>query len=172
MRIRYQNIFFAATSALLGSVVSWAAMAQVTHGATGPALPTQATSATSANPATPAADSLYLALGGKAGVAAIAAEFVTIMLDDQRVNATFEGVDLDKLRVRLAEHICEVSDGGCKYTGRSMAESHEDLKIKNAQFNASVENLQTAMDRRAVPSRVQNRLLARLAPMQRDIVTR
>lgn len=114
----------------------------------------------------------YQDLGGKAGVAAIVADFVTIMLDDKRLNATFEGVDLDRLRSKLAEQICVVSGGGCKYTGKSMAESHEDLKSTNMQFNASVENLQLAMERHGVPNRVQNRLLARLAPTQHDIVTR
>ena len=121
---------------------------------------------------TPGETSFYRELGGKAGVDAIVAEFVTIMLEDKRLNATFEGVDLDRLHAKLVEQFCAVSGGPCVYTGKSMAESHEDLKVNNAQFNASVENLQRAMERRGVPSRIQNRLLARLAPTQREIVTR
>lgn len=116
--------------------------------------------------------SFYQELGGKAGIDAIVAEFVTIMLDDKRINATFEGVDFDRLRAKLAEQFCVVSGGPCVYTGKSMAESHEDLKVNNTQFNALVENLQLALERRGVPSRVQNRLLARLAPAQREIVTK
>jgi hemoglobin len=114
----------------------------------------------------------YQELGGKAGVAAIVADFVQIMLDDKRVSATFEGVDFDRLRTRLAEHICLVSGGGCKYTGRSMAEAHEDVGSTNMQFNASVENLQLAMEKHGIPNRIQNRLLARLAPTQHEIVTK
>ncbi len=114
----------------------------------------------------------YEELGGKAGIDAIVTEFVVIMTEDKRINGTFEGVDLDRLRAKLAEQFCAVSGGPCSYTGKSMAESHEDLKVNNAQFNASVENLQRAMERRGVPSRIQNRLLARLAPTQREIVTR
>jgi hemoglobin len=34
------------------------------------------------------------------------------------------------------------------------------------------EDLQIAMERNGVPSRVQNRLMAKLAPMQREIVTK
>ncbi len=138
-----------------------------------PAAPAPASASASAS-AMPEAGpvNFYQDLGGKAGVAAIVADFVTIMLDDKRLNATFEGVDLDRLRSKLAEQICVVSGGGCKYTGKSMAESHEDLKSTNMQFNASVENLQLAMERHGVPNRVQNRLLARLAPTQHDIVTR
>ena len=121
---------------------------------------------------TPAGISFYQDLGGKDGIDAIVAEFVTIMLNDKRINATFEGVEPDRLRAKLAEQFCVVSGGPCTDTGKSMAESHEDLKVNNAQFNALVENLQLALARRAVPARVQNRLLARLAPTQRDIVTR
>lgn len=145
--------------------------------AAGPSV-AQTTTATAPAPAAASAMpqagpvNFYQDLGGKAGVAAIVADFVTIMLDDKRLNATFEGVDLDRLRSKLAEQICVVSGGGCKYTGKSMAESHEDLKSTNMQFNASVENLQLAMERHGVPNRVQNRLLARLAPTQHDIVTK
>ena len=121
---------------------------------------------------TPGAANFYQDLGGKAGIDSIVAEFVDIMVADKRLNGTFEGVDMDRLRAKLAEQFCAVSGGPCTYTGKSMTESHEDLKINNAQFNASVENLQLALERRAVPSRVQNRLLARLAPTQREIVTK
>lgn len=114
----------------------------------------------------------YEELGGKPGIDAIVADLVSIVLDDKRINATFEGVDLDRLRTRLAEQFCAVSGGPCTYSGKSMAESHEDLQITNAQFNALVENLQLALERRGVPSRAQNRLLARLAPTQREIVTK
>ena len=126
-----------------------------------------------ANAATPAnaADSFYEQLGGKDGVAAIVAEFVRIMLADGRIAGTFEGVDMDRLHAKLAEQFCVASGGPCTYTGKSMQEVHEDLKVNNARFNASVEDLQAAMVRRGVPSRVQNRLLGKLAPTQRSIVT-
>ena len=138
--------------------------------------PTAATTAPAIAPGalgiSPGTTSFYQELGGKDGIAAIVAEFVAIMTADKRINGTFEGVDLDRLRAKVAEQFCAVSGGPCSYTGKSMAESHEDLKVNNAQFNASVENLQLALERRGVPSRVQNRLLARLAPTQREIVTK
>ena len=118
-----------------------------------------------------AADSFYEQLGGKDGVAAIVAEFVNIMLADKRIADTFEGVDMDRLHAKLAEQFCMLSGGPCNYTGKSMQEVHEDLKVNNARFNASVEDLQNAMTRRGVSSRVQNRLLSKLAPTQRSIVT-
>jgi hemoglobin len=37
------------------------------------------------------------------------------------------------------------------------------------QFNALVEDLQKAMSERGIPFRAQNKLLAKLAPLHRDI---
>lgn len=53
-----------------------------------------------------------------------------------------------------------------------MKEVHAGLKVTNAQFNALAEDLQIAMERNSVPSYVQNKLVAKLAPMQRAIVTK
>jgi len=43
--------------------------------------------------------------------------------------------------------------------------------VTRAKFNAVAEDLQTAMERTGLPYWTQNRLMALLAPMQRDIVT-
>jgi hemoglobin len=52
-----------------------------------------------------------------------------------------------------------------------MKAAHADLGIRKADFNALVEVLQDTMDQRRIPFRTQNRLLALLAPMHRDIIT-
>ncbi|HEY1632266.1 MAG TPA: NAD(P)H-dependent oxidoreductase [Rhizomicrobium sp.] len=62
--------------------------------------------------------------------------------------------------------------GPCAYTGRDMYETHKGLHLTNMDFNAVVEDLQKAMDKDGVPFATQNRFLARLAPMQHDIVTK
>ena len=57
-------------------------------------------------------------------------------------------------------------------TVRDMTTVHQDLKITNAMFNALTEDLQIAMERHNVPNSVANKLVAKLAPMQRAIVTK
>jgi hemoglobin len=52
-----------------------------------------------------------------------------------------------------------------------MREVHADLDINKGDFNALVEVLQRAMDAQGIPFSQQNRLLALLAPMHRDIIT-
>jgi hemoglobin len=91
---------------------------------------------------------------------------------DARIRASFDGVDMERLAAKLEEQFCEVSGGPCKYSGKDMKTIHEDLAVSRAQFNALVEDLQEAMRRNGVSSRTQNKLLARLAPMHREVVTK
>jgi len=56
-------------------------------------------------------------------------------------------------------------------TVRDMKTVHQDLQITRAMFNALTEDLQAAMEQHNVPGKVALKLVARLAPMQRDIVT-
>ena len=120
-------------------------------------------------------DSTYRGLGGKEGIGKIVASFLVLVQQDVRVKESFVDFDLEQLAVRLAEQLCEFSGGPCKYTGkykdRDMESSHVDLKITNAQFNAVAEDLQLAMEQQGIAPSVQNKLIAKLAPMQRAIVT-
>ena len=117
-------------------------------------------------------DALFVGLGGKPGIQRIVKGLIPLVLADKRINETFDGIDMKKLALRLEEQFCVVSGGPCEYKGKDMAESHDGMNVTNAQFNALVEDLQVAMEQAGVPTRVQNRLLARLAPMHRMIVTK
>jgi len=117
-------------------------------------------------------DSLYQGLGGKEGIQKIVATLIPMVLADDRIKASFDGVDLKNLAMRLEEQFCELAGGPCKYRGKDMVTIHDGLNITNAQFNALAEDLQVAMERNNVPSSVSNRLVAKLAPMQRQIVTK
>jgi len=118
------------------------------------------------------ADSLFQDLGGKDGIKQIVGDFLPIVLNDVRIKKKFDDIDIDHLAKRLTEQFCEVSGGPCQYSGKDMKTIHADLGISNAQFNALVEDLQLAMEKHDVPSRVQNKLLAKLAPMQHSVVTK
>jgi hemoglobin len=119
-----------------------------------------------------AADTLYDRLGGQAGVAAIARDTIVLIMADDRIKDDFDNINLDRLRSRLADQICQLAGGPCTYRGRSMAASHAGLQTTQVKFNAVAEDLQTAMEQAGVPYWTQNRLMALLAPMQRDIVNR
>lgn len=119
-----------------------------------------------------AGGTLYDHLGQKPGIVRIVDATVSIWLADDRVKADFDNINLDRLKARIADQICQLADGPCTYKGRSMAAPHKGLHLNQAKFNAVAEDLQTAMEQAGIPYWTQNRLMALLAPMQRAIVTR
>ncbi len=72
---------------------------------------------------------LYDKIGGEAKMRATVHEFVNIMEADDRINFTFANTDLKKFEQLLFEQLCNLTDGGCKYTGRDMYTSHAKLNI-------------------------------------------
>jgi truncated hemoglobin YjbI len=117
-----------------------------------------------------AEDTLYNQIGGEAKLRATMDTLVEVMLVDERINFTFANTDLVKFKGLLYDQICELTGGPCKYTGRDMATSHEKINSTNAMFNALAEDLYIAFEKHGVPYRLQNRVMALLAPMQPDIV--
>ena len=119
-----------------------------------------------------AADATYQGLGGQAGIKRIVATLVPMLQTDPRIAESFKDIDMANVALRLEEQFCELSGGPCRYKGKDMKEIHDGLNITNAQFNALAEDLQVAMDKAGVRTPVQNRLLAKLAPMQKTVVTK
>ena len=92
--------------------------------------------------------------------------------DDILAAARTLNAPIRRIKEKLVEQFCVLVGGPCIYTGRTMKRSHEGQNIDRAAFDALVENLQKAMDKNGVPFHSQNRLLAKLAPMYRDIQDR
>jgi hemoglobin len=121
--------------------------------------------------ATPPDSSLYKAFGEKQGLAALMADFVPRLVQDKRIGAFFKDTNQAHLAEQLTDQLCMVSGGPCTYQGVPMKDAHAEMGITKADFNALVEILQISMDAKGIPFTAQNKMLARLAPMHRDIVT-
>ena len=119
-----------------------------------------------------AEDVLFADMGGQAGIDKIVDASVDNYLADDRIKAIFDESNIDRLRAEFKVQFCQVAGGPCAYKGHDMTEAHKGLHLTNADFNAVVEDLQDAMDKVGVPFTVQNRFLARLAPMQHQVVSR
>ncbi|MFZ6847921.1 group I truncated hemoglobin [Undibacterium sp. RuRC25W] len=114
---------------------------------------------------------LYNALGQESGISRIVDETVIQILNDERIKSGFKDTNMKRLAQLLKEQFCVVAGGPCQYSGDEMAIVHEKLGITSAQFNALAEDLQAGMEKCNIPFAIQNKLIARLAPMKRDIVT-
>lgn len=151
--------------------VAFAAAAQ--SPAAAPAAPAvQDPTAPNPAPVHPELKGVFEDFGGEPGLTALMDEFMAVMLDDPRMRPFFENTDQPRIKRQLVEQFCAILGGGCAYSGRDMKSSHAGLGIDRADFNALVEDLQVAMDRKGVPFRSQNKLLAILAPMHREVITR
>ncbi len=93
-------------------------------------------------------------------------------LADPRVSKTFEDTNMDRFKTMLAAQLCQLTGGPCAYRGHDMAVAHRGLSVNQAMFNALAEDLQDSMEATGVSYHTQNRVLALLAPMQRDVVSR
>jgi hemoglobin len=117
-------------------------------------------------------DALYRALDGRDGIERIVTDLLARAVADRRITDIFKATDMQRLNRTLTEQICYIAGGPCHYTGRDMKTAHTDLGLQNADLNALVEDLEAAMDKERVPFREQNKLLAKLAPMQPEVVQR
>ncbi len=117
------------------------------------------------------AGTLFDDLGGRPGLTRIADGTLRRALLDPRIKDKFDDANIERLQGLLMLQFCVVSGGPCRYPGRDMRTAHADLHLAPHHFNAMVEDLQDAMDAEGVPFRTQNRLLALLAPMHRDVVS-
>ena len=117
-------------------------------------------------------DSLYAQLGGKPALEAVVDGLLQRATQDARIKDFFKETNLKFLRTQLVDQLCAVTGGPCRYEGETMKNAHAAMGLKQVHFNALVEDLQDALDAAGVPFATQGRLLALLAPMHRDIVTR
>jgi hemoglobin len=117
-----------------------------------------------------ASATLYARLGGNEGIHAIADTLIDRVAADPILGRSFEDTNLKRIKRLLAEQICELSGGPCRYSGSPMREAHAGLHISEAEFYGMVAILRTILAERHVASGATNELLRLLAPMKRDVV--
>jgi hemoglobin len=124
-------------------------------------------------PAKPAADtrSLFERLGGLPAITAVVDDFVNTTGADTRINMFFVNTDVPKLKQAMVDQICEGTGGPCKYTGKSMEESHRNMKVTTKDFEVFMEDLEKTLDKFNVPAREKGEVLAAFRTMQKDVVT-
>ncbi len=115
---------------------------------------------------------LFDTFGGREGLTKIMNDVMPRWVKNPRTRPFFESSDQERIKRQLVEQFCVIMKGPCEYSGRSMAEAHRGLNVNEGAFYALVEELQRSMNAMNVPFAAQNRLIAALAPMHRDIIDR
>ncbi|EQD65949.1 Cyanoglobin, partial [mine drainage metagenome] len=75
------------------------------------------------------------------------------------------------LKAALTIQFCNLEGGGCKFN-MNMHAIHANLGVTQAAFNALASDLTRTMDQHHIPMTAQNNLLAKLAAMEPEIVTK
>jgi len=119
---------------------------------------------------------LYDRLGGVYSIATVVDDFINRIMVDPRLNANPQ-VDEAHHRVPPAgfkylvtEMVCWATGGPQKYTGKSMADSHANLKITAEEWDAFLDDFQQTLDKFAVPAEEQGELKAIVNSTRSDIV--
>ncbi len=120
--------------------------------------------------AQPSDDRLYRAWGGEAGIRAVMQDFVPRLVAHPRIGPFFKDTNREHLTAQLTTQLCQLAGGPCVYEGPDMKAVHRDMGVGRGDFNALVEALQDSMAAKGIPFAAQTAMLARLAPMHRDIV--
>jgi hemoglobin len=134
--------------------------------------PKAAMSSVNPAPAHPELINVYKQFGEEAGLIKLMDVFMEKLLSDPRMRPFFENSDQTKVKRHLVEQFCVILGGNCTYSGRDMKSAHAGMGVNRSNFNALVEDLQWAMKKQGIPFRAQNQLLAKLAPMHREIETK
>ena len=120
--------------------------------------------------------SLYDRLGGVYNIATVVDDFIERLLVNATLNANpaikeaRARVPKAGLKFHVTTLVCEVSGGPCKYTGRTMKESHERLNITQAEWDAMVEDFKATLNKFNVPQREQQELITIVGSTKNDIV--
>jgi hemoglobin len=120
--------------------------------------------------------SLYDRLGGVYSIATVVNDFINRIMIDPRLNsnplvdAAHHRVPPAGFKYLVTEMVCWATGGPQKYTGKSMAESHRDLKITGEEWEAFLDDFQQTLDNFAVPAEEQVELKAIVNSTRSDIV--
>lgn len=119
---------------------------------------------------------LYDRLGGVYSIATVVDDFIERLLVNQTLNAN-PAIEEARARVpkaglkfHVTALVCEVTGGPCKYTGRAMKESHQQLNITEGQWQAMVADFRKTLDKFKVPAKEQGELITIVDSTKTDIV--
>lgn len=120
--------------------------------------------------------SLYDRLGGVYAIATVVDDFIERLLVNDVLNANpaikeaRDRVPKAGLKHRVTEMVCMATGGPCKYTGRTMKESHKHLNITGKEWDAMVADFKVTLNKFNVPEKEQNELIAVVGSTKKDIV--
>jgi hemoglobin len=120
--------------------------------------------------------SLYDRLGGVYSIATVVEDLIDRVMVDPRLNANplvdeaHHKVPPAGFKYLVTEMLCWASGGPQSYSGRTMEDSHRHLAITAAEWQAFMDDVQTTLDKFAVPAAEQAEVKALVETTRTAIV--
>ncbi len=122
--------------------------------------------------------SLYDRLGGLKGITVVVDDFINRLVANEELNKN-PAIDAGRkrspapyLKFQVSQMVCEATGGPCKYTGKTMMESHGHLNISEREWSVMAEEFKRSLDRFKVPAAEQKELFDIVGTTKADIVVR
>jgi hemoglobin len=113
---------------------------------------------------------LYDRLGGEAKVRKIVNDTLDKNSRNAAIGSYFQKIDMDNLKRLVFEFFSMGTGGPHKYTGRDMASSHANLKITEADYNSSNDDLLEALRENGVGPNEQREVIAILDSLKSHVI--
>src|SRR5271163_4350593 len=120
--------------------------------------------------------SLYERLGGVYAIAVVVDDFIDRIMVDPRLNANprvdeaHHRVSAQGFKYYVTEQVCWAA-GGAQTSGRTMRDSHRELLVSGAEWDAFMDDFQQTLAKFGVPERERGELDAIVESTKGDIVT-
>jgi hemoglobin len=121
--------------------------------------------------------SLYERLGGVYAIAVVVDDFIDRIMVDPRLNANprvdeaHHRVSAQGFKYYVTEQVCWAAGGPQTYSGRTMLDSHRELLISGAEWDAFMDDFHQTLANFGVPERERGELDAIVESTKDDIVT-
>ncbi|MGB8275660.1 MAG: group 1 truncated hemoglobin [Alphaproteobacteria bacterium] len=121
---------------------------------------------------------LYERLGGLYPIARMVDDFIDHLVVNETLNANEavlrarDPTTRPGLKYHVTAFVAEAVGGPQVYTGRTMKETHVRLNISGREWRAMMADLEAVLFRFNVPDAEQREIVALVASLERDIVTR
>ena len=121
---------------------------------------------------------LYDRLGGLKGITVVVDDFINRLVANKTlnknpaINAGRKSSPAPYLKFQVAQLVCEVSGGPCKYTGKAMKEAHAHLNISETEWDVMAKEFKKSLDKFKVPAAEQKDLFDIVGKTKPDIVVR
>lgn len=121
---------------------------------------------------------LYERLGGLNGITVVVDDFINRLVANKQlnrnpaINAGRKSSPPPYLKFQVSQLVCELSGGPCKYTGKTMKESHAHLNISEKEWDVMAREFKKSLNKFKVPAAEQKELFDMVGKTKTDIVVR